>query len=124
MDLPRRGSTRQWRTSRVTSRVTSWMTTWMTSTRRGQSGQPRKVAVHFVLLSAGSRFLHPLHQDHHFFTNPTELSLGFLNTALHLCLLNGKIVAVLFSQVLCSLLRLFLEAKIPVLAKVGKQAEL
>lgn len=124
MDLPRRGSTRQGWTSRVSPRMSSRMTSRMTSSRRGQSGQPRKVAVHFVLVSAGSGLLHPLSQDHHFFTNPTKLSLGYLTTALHLCLLEGKIVAVLFFQLIHSLLRLLLEAKITVLTKIGKQAEL
>merc|ERR1712032_785666 len=122
MDLPRRGSTGERWTSRVSSRMSSRMgprvTPRMTSSRRGQSGQPRKVAVHFVLVSTGSGLLHPLSQDHHFFTNPTKMSLGYLTTALHLCLLEGKIVAVLFFRLLHSLLRLLLEAKITVLTKI------
>jgi len=68
--------------------------------------------------------LHLFPQIHHFFTGQSKVSLENLATVLHLCLVEGKIVADQFFHLFLSFFRSFLEAKIPLLAKFDKQAHL
>ena len=71
-----------------------------------------------------SGLLHLFPQIHHFFTGQRKVSLENLATVLHLCLVEGKIVADECFHLFLSFFRSFLEAKMPLLAKIDKQAHL